>query len=468
MTWEDLPTEVTDVTIDVAPTGEPLELWRHSLGHGEVNWLPLPDRVVEGVRRLRPRLIRIFIQEFFQVYRGSGRFDWSRLDPYMEAMAATGAKVVAAITIKPKALYPEIDQSVWRPRDVGEWQNVIRELVLRYSVQRNIITHYEIGNEPDIGEDGGCPYLITDPADYGEYYAMTARAVLEACPEARVGGPALANAHHKLLPGLVDYCRRTGTRLDFVSWHLYSDSPAKHAECVRMARRVLEGAGGPRPEMFVTEWNGALVGKVSVQEQACAPRRAAVVAAGILDMKEAGLDRSFYYHIWDQTCFPDDFAPFFSSRGVANMARHWNEMPHRLGLFGVSGEVRPQYFVYWMLSRLGEQRLAVEAPPELRALAGRSEERIGVFLVNQDADQAQARIVNLRFHNLSPGLKSLTVHRVDGDRLWRPRALELRPVEQRDVCTGRDFECQVLAPADSVAAVWLADKRDQRPRPPAD
>jgi hypothetical protein len=50
------------------------------------------------------------------------------------------------------------------------------------------------------------------------------------------------------------------------------------------------------------------------------------MAGSILAMREAGLDRSFYYHLWDQICFPEDFTPFFSERGVANMVRHWNEV----------------------------------------------------------------------------------------------------------------------------------------------
>jgi hypothetical protein len=459
---------VTDVNVDTAGTREPLELWRHTLGHGGVNWLPLPDPVVEGVRKLGPRLIRVFIQEFFHIYRGSGRFDWSRLDPYMDALAATGAKVVAAITIKPQALYPEIAQARWRPSDVGEWQHVICELVRRYSVQRSLVTHWEIGNEPDIGEHGGCPYLITDPEEYGEYYAMTVRPILEVFPCARVGGPALADVRHKLLPGLIGYCRRTGTQLDFVSWHLYSNSPAQHADCVRLARRAMDGFGSPRPEMMVTEWNSALVGKVSVEEQACSPRRAAIVTAAIMDMMDAGLDWSFYYHIWDQTCFHDDFAPFFSEAGVTGMARHWNETPHRLGLFGIDGQVRPQYFLYQMLSRLGDEKLPADSPPGLRVLAGRAGGRVGVVIVNHGAEEAADRIANLRVCNLSPGVKSLTVARIDDDCRWCTDTLELQPVERRDVCVAGDFSCQVLVPADSVAAVWLTDRSDPRRKPQAD
>src|SRR5262249_25166664 len=95
---------VATIDVDLASDQGPLEGWRHTVGHGGINPRPLLGRVVEGAVKLRPRLIRVFIQEFFAIYPDHGRFDWSRLDPYMDALAATGAKVVAAITIKPRPL----------------------------------------------------------------------------------------------------------------------------------------------------------------------------------------------------------------------------------------------------------------------------------------------------------------------------------------------------------------------------
>src|SRR5262249_46409197 len=169
---------VIDVAVDLAADEGPLELWRHSVGHGGTNPLPLPARVVEATAKLKPRLIRIFIQEFFQIYPEHGRFDWSRLDPYMNALARTGAKVVAAITIKPRPLFPTVDPAIWRPNDVAEWQRVIAALVRRYSVDKPIVTYWEIGNETDIGEQGGCPYLIPKAADYAAYYRMTLDPIL--------------------------------------------------------------------------------------------------------------------------------------------------------------------------------------------------------------------------------------------------------------------------------------------------
>ena len=90
---------VIEVAVDLAADGGPLELWRHGIGHGGINPLPLPDRVVRGAARLKPRLSRVFIQEFFQVYPEHGRFDWSRLDPYMDALARTGAQVIKVVPV---------------------------------------------------------------------------------------------------------------------------------------------------------------------------------------------------------------------------------------------------------------------------------------------------------------------------------------------------------------------------------
>jgi hypothetical protein len=455
------PAEITpaivDVTIHAAtPTG-PFEPWRHTLGHGGINSLPLPDRVVDGTKKLHPRLVRVFIQGFFNVYPDHGRFDWSRLDPYMDALARTGAKVVAAITIKPKPLYPTIDQSVWRPNDPAEWQRVVAALVKRYSVDRPLVTYWEIGNETDIGENGGCPYLIRDPADYHAYYRLTIDPILSTFPQAKVGGPAVANADGPLLPGFIDRCAADQTRLDFVSWHLYADDPDRHAGLVAKYCKLLdEKFPGRRPEMLVTEWNKGFE-KVSTEERAFAPRRAAAAAATILALTDAGVDWSFYYHLWDQTCYLADFRPFFADPNI--MVHHWNEVPHRFGLFGVNAEVRPQYFVYQMLTRMGPERLAARCDdPGLRPLAARDGQGVSVVLVNYDKTGSTDRTATLRFDGLTAGTKQLRTWRIDEKKNWSPDRLELLPAETREVDVREAFTCQVACPADSVTLVRLEAK----------
>ena len=452
----------SEVRVDYEAKAGPLELWRHSLGHGGINWRPLPPRVVDGIARLRPRLVRIFLQEFFEVYPAAGRFNWARLDPFMDSFARTGAKVVAAIALKPPALYPRIEPALWRPSDWGLWQGLVRELVRRYSVERQIVTHWEVGNETDIGENGGCPYLVPDPDDYFEYYRMTIAPVLEAFPRAKVGGPATCWADSEPLPGLVERCRRGGERLDFISWHHYNDDVARHAEGVAIARKLLDGfgagggGGGRRPEMFITEWSKSFE-QVSVEERAFDPRRAAQATAGVLAYLDAGADGTFYYHIQDQTFYHDDFRPFFTPKGLDLMNTHWNEVPHRFGLFGVGEEVRPQYFAFQMLGRMEDERIAATSDsPAVRVLAsrGRAEKAMrsgaAVLLVNYELPASADRIVTVKIGNLPAGRYTLATWRIDSARRWDAAALELLPLEKREIDTPGAFRAQVFLPADSV------------------
>ena len=219
--------------------------------------------------------------------------------------------------------------------------------------------------------------------------------------------------------------------------------------------RTLLGAKFParRPELLVTEWNKGFE-RISVEEQAFAPRRAAAAAAAILAMTEARVDGSFYYHLWDQVCFVEQFRPFFRDPGI--MYRHWNEVPHRFGLFGVGQEVRPQYFVYQMLGRLGDGRIRVKsATEELRVLAAKDRSRSAVLLVNYGLPASRDVVAMVRFTGLTAGRKRLTVWRIDGARAWSARELELLPTERREVAVQANFACQVASPADSVSLVVL-------------
>jgi hypothetical protein len=454
---------VVDVRVDAKADQGALETWRQGVGFGGINGLPLPAKVIDGVSALRPRLVRIFVQEFFDVYPEHGRFDWSRLDPYMESMAKTGASVVAAITIKPKVLFPAVDQNVWRPNDVGEWQRVIGALVRRYSVEKRIVTYWEVGNETDIGENGGCPFLIKDPKDYAEFYKMTVPAILSAYPGAKVGGTAVANSSSDYLPRFIKQCLEEKIRLDFVSWHLYSDSPSSHVRLVEKYRKLLEGFGERRPEMLVTEWSKNF-DRVSVEEMAFDPRRAAVIAACLIGYVDSKVDWTFYYHAWDQVAYFKDFRPMFSKPVI--MYHHWNEAPHRFGLFGVEGRVRPQYFVYQMLGMLGDRRIEASAPERtVRVLAGRRGDgalvtgATSVMIVNGGPEAAVDRVVRVNFANLTPGRRRLIVRRVDRDLAWSQRDLELRLAERREVDVGENFACQVYCPADSVCLVMVEEIR---------
>lgn len=451
MNYNALPT--VNVAVNAGQVVKPFEWWRHCLGHGGINSHPLPDRVIAGAEKLGLPMLRTFMQEYLRVYPDRNTFDWSICDRYMESLQATGANVVAALTMKPKAIFPAIDQSIWRPADIAEWQKVVGAVVKRYSVDRKIVTYWEVGNETDIGEWGGCPLLTTTAESYFDFYTTMLKPILEVFPEGKVGGPAIADGRCDWLPGFIELCRKTGTRLDFVSWHLYNNSPRDHVMLIRHIKSLLADFPGKKPELLITEWNKGFE-RVSVEEMAFDPNRAAHTAATILDMMDEGVDWTFYYHIWDQTAYIDEFDKFFKDPTI--MTIHWNEIPHRFGLFGVNEEVRPQYFVYQMLGRMGKEQVGVkQEPSNLRTRAVRDGKRLSVLLVNHNRDEEIDLVAKLSFDQLSQGRKRLTTYRIDATRNWDRKTMELIPCEQREVDTYPQYKCHVYSPAGSVTLLTL-------------
>jgi len=117
--------------------------------------------------------------------------------------------------------------------------------------------YWEVGNEPDIGEDGGCPYRF-QPASYARNYQHTVAAIRRADPRAKVGGPALAGWRSPILPALLNFCAAKNVPLDFVSWHVYHSDPRAVRTAIEGVKELLRKRPGLRPETILDEWNMAL------------------------------------------------------------------------------------------------------------------------------------------------------------------------------------------------------------------
>lgn len=453
-----LPRVRAEVNVAVA-TG-PVEAWRHGLSQGGTHSAPLPARIGKTVRDLGCRRVRVFVKEHFRVYDIPGQFDWSLLDAYMQALEASGAEIVAALTIKPRLLFPTIDEGVWRPSDTGQWQTLVGALVERYSGKRGLVTHWEIGNEPNIGERGGEPYLILDPKDYFEFYKLTTEAILRADPSTKVGGPAVADGGStdsrppEPLPGFVDLCRRTGTQLDFVSWHDYNSDPDHHAQGVRHVRELIAGMD-PLPEMFVTEWNKSFP-PVSVAECDGDWGWAGSVASVAIALLDAGVDWAFYYHIWDQPIDPVEFKGILSDRWIERYVEMFNMKPLRLGMFDQTGRARAHYFVMQTLARLEGDRVEARAEDAgVKVISTRNDKSITLLLASDPCKGHADRLVDVAISGGVWHCVDYELRRVDERQHWDPDKLELIPMESRRVWTSGSFACQVYLPAGSMAVVNL-------------
>ncbi len=254
--------QAVQVTVSLADRLGLMHIDRMALGQGGLSQEPMWDDRIAEIRALRPAVIRLFIQEYFDLLPAPGRYHFDTLDQSVGTILKTGAEPVMCICFKPKVLFPVVDHDIVEPNDYGQWEELIFRMVRHYQQRDPRIRYWEVANEPDIGESGGCPYRF-QPENYTRYYRHTVEAILRADPDALVGGPALANSRSPILPKLLEFCEKENVPLHFVSWHIYSSSPQQVRDTItygpidqapghqgpddaqRMERRPLAPAGGP-------------------------------------------------------------------------------------------------------------------------------------------------------------------------------------------------------------------------------
>jgi hypothetical protein len=333
----------------------PIEMDHVSLGQGGLSEDPIWDNRIAEIRALHPRLIRLFVQEYFDVMPAEGKYHFDTLDQSVDEIVKAGATPLLTIAIKPKVLFPVVNQKVVDPQDYNKWEELIFRLVSHYKERGLHGIYWEVANEPDIGEDGGSPYFFV-AENYPRYYQHTVAAILRADPQARVGGPALASWTSPILPALLAFCDREKVPLSFVSWHIYNSDPKAVEATIKSVKALLAEHPSLHPETILDEWNMALT--VPPTDPRIQP---AFVVETAWRMKEEGLDYSCYYHIRDYHVDRDRFAQFFSMKGASDMASWWNRMPQYSGLFDYQNRLRPAYFAFKLLSRAMGDRLGADS-----------------------------------------------------------------------------------------------------------
>ena len=163
----------------------PLDIDRIALGEGGLSADTIWEQREAEVRAVHPRLIRLFVQEYFDLLPASGRCHFDTLDKSVDLILRTGAPLLS-ITFKPKVLFPKVDQDVVEPEDYQKWEDLIFALMRHYQERSGAGWYWEVGNEP--------------------YYQHTVAAIRRGDPRAKVGGPALANWTSPILPALLDFC----------------------------------------------------------------------------------------------------------------------------------------------------------------------------------------------------------------------------------------------------------------------
>ncbi len=364
---------VTDSTYD-----QPTQIQDYSLGQGGLSSQPMIDEHIDQLKQLHPKTIRFFIQEYYNIYPAKGKYNWEKLDRMFSAIVAIGAEPIPCICFKPAVLYPDINQDICTPNSYDEWDELIFQLVSHCRAMNFGVKYWEIGNEVDIGEDGGCPYRFK-PEEYNEYYRHTSTVILKADPEAKIGGPALADYRNPIGDSLIAYCGRGNARLDFFSWHGYTNNPDFFRQSIRTIKKKLARYPDLKnTETLITEWNMDLW-----QPDLNPYFQPAFILEVTKVFADEGLNRSAYYHIRDYYVDPHEFRPFFSAKGTAFMAHWWNVMPQYTGLFDQQGRVRPSYSVFRLLSLLNGKLLKISGTNnDIKTLASEKDNWINILIWN--------------------------------------------------------------------------------------
>ncbi|HUT58143.1 MAG TPA: hypothetical protein VNA25_09880 [Phycisphaerae bacterium] len=427
-----------DIEIDLAEAGDDLDIRRHGLGQGGFDDGPLTPPVIERVRALGPRTFRLFVQEYFRMLPSPGRYHWETIDAALRSVAATGARPLLSLCMKPGCLYPTIDHSITRPTDWAHWEQFITATVEHF--RRDLTMPglwYEISNEPDLGEPGGSPYLFTGE-DYGEYYCRTVRAVLRGDGEAKVGGPALAGVSGEraqaIIHALARRARADKLPVDFFSWHGYRQSGEDLSELFQTARRCLAEAGEPLASAATSfnEWN---IGTAPVQPGEFA--QAAFVADAVSRMVEAGIDSSNYYHVMDMAVDLDKLRPWMSPGGLELMADVWHTAYRSLHMMTPAGEPTAAYTAFRMLYQLEGRRVCVPRPaPEVGVMAVRTDGGARLLVWNYHHErlvpvEVALRVAGLPARELTETHYALGAEFSRGERLRQMRGGELPLVESR-------------------------------------
>jgi len=429
------------LNIEASRAGDDIDLTRYSLGQGGLSDRPMIDAHVDQLKQLHPPTIRLFVQEYFNLLPEHGRYHWDTLDKTIEAILATGAKPIMCLCMKPKVFFPKIDHELVHPTSYDDWDELIFRLVQHCNQDRKFgIEYWEIGNEGDIGESGGCPYKFK-PDDYVVYYSHTAKAILKADPHAKVGGPALAGYQSPIGDALIEHAASGKSRLDFFSWHMYDNNPQRFRKSIKDIKAKLpKHSSLKNVETLLDEWN------MSLSRPVLNPFfQPAFVLETTLGFLEEGLTRAAYYHIRDFFVDPKEFAPFMSRQGTAFMAHWWNVMPQYDGLYDNQGRVRPAYYSFKLLSLIKGKRLAVSGTTsEVKALAAVNEGRINLIVWNFPTDGKGKKIeaalqfssikdTNFRMVRLNPesAVNNLEVERYGpvAELQSRPLRMALAPYE---------------------------------------
>ena len=354
--------------------------WRNLAQGGEEPGNQLGS-VMQEVQALEPEYIRLdHIYDFFDVVSVSGgsvNYDWSRLDKAVDAITQMGATPFLSLSYMPTVFTggTEVD----KPNDWTDWRNLVRATIEHYSGRngKNINNvYYEVWNEPDLfGE-----FKLYGEKNYLEMYRQASIGASGAgnVNEFKIGGPATTALYPNWYHGFISFVNDNDLRLDFYSWHKYSEDVNAFSEDIAKLNAWVNELPPMYPiEMVITE-----SGFSSENDVAYDMRVGAIHALALVAELKGGVNKIFHFEIKD-------------GAGPEQFWGRWGLLTHEV--FGTPLK-KDRYKALEFLQRMsGGQRIAADGDGSfVKVMAREVGSRPRILVVNYDKNNRHFETVPMK------------------------------------------------------------------------
>lgn len=380
--------------------------WRNLSQGGESHaWRIQP--ITQQVAALNPEYIRLdHIYDFYDIVSGSPgnlQFDFTKLDLVLGDIKRVGAIPFISLSYMPPAL--SNGDLTGRPANYEDWSLVVQKTIQHISGTLGFSdVYYEVWNEPDLF--GQWKYYGNK--NYLDLYAASARGAARAgrVNAYKLGGPATTALYENWTEALLDYAQTNNVRLDFLSWHRYTNDLDQFRTDMSLARELVSQY--PRfngiIEYQITEW-----GHDSDNNSGYDSRYgAAHTIAGALTMVGV-LQRGFVFEIQDGK--DPEGKEYWGRWGLLTAPE-----------FG--SKSKPRYHALRMLDSIGNQRLQLLGQGSfVKGVAALSEDgAVETVLANFDPRGSNREVVPILYQNIEPGNYQLQTKYLSGQNQTIPLA----------------------------------------------
>jgi xylan 1,4-beta-xylosidase len=378
---------------------------------------------------------------------GKPVYDWTIVDRILGTYLEAGARPFVEIGFMPEALSskPQPYQVEWvpgarnagysagwsyPPKDFKKWGELIRKwmehIAEKYGAEAASTWYFEVWNEPDIS------YWHGTPEQYDHLYDVTAAAVKEVLPRARVGGPASTGPSGQrageFLRQFLAHCEQTGAPLDFITFHAKGRPQvvdghvrmgiAKNTEDVDRGFQIVVSFPKFRSLPIVlseSDPEGCAACSARVYPQNAyrnGPLYASYEALMMKNIRDLAQTRGANIAGMLTWAFEFENQPYFD--GLRTLATNGIDKPV-LNVFRMAGMMDGDRLAVDSSARLPPERIEAEgvrSSADIDALAARGRDHVSVLVWNYHDDDTAgpAANVNLELADIPGGDRKVLVH----------------------------------------------------------